>query len=115
MPIDYSKYTQVGNQYQLTNPVGYQGPDVSAPGFPVITKDQQNATGAPAGYKWDPVQQQYVRTPASLGGDVNAYTSAALPGLQSALTGALSGSTGSGPAGVFGGGATAGAGTTPGT
>lgn len=56
---------QIGNTYYPDHPTGYQGPDISAPGFPVVTKDQQNAKGAPAGYQWDPVQGKYVPQVAS--------------------------------------------------
>lgn len=91
---------QIGNTYYPDNPNGYQGPDQSAPGFPIITKDQQNAKGAPAGYTWDPVKREYVHSPTQQGQAVNDYTKAANP----ALAGLMS-SLGSGASAQFGGGA----------
>lgn len=64
---------------------------------------------APEGYRYDPVQMQYVRTPASKGSDVAAFLGAVTPGATSAmqgLAGAFGG--GGGTAGVAGA-----AGTTP--
>lgn len=99
---------QIGNTYYPDNPVGYQGPDISAPGFPVQTKDQKNQQGAPAGYTWDPVKQEYVHSPTQQGQAVNQFTTAANP----ALAGLMS-SIGSGAAAQFGGGsASAGGGAT---
>lgn len=94
---------QIGNTYYPDHPVGYQGPDISAPGFPVVTKDQKNQQGAPAGYTWDPVKQEYVHSPTQQGQAVNDYTKAANP----ALAGLLSG-IGTGAAAQFGGGASSG-------
>ncbi len=101
-------YRQQGNTYFPTNPTGYQPPDISAPGFPVVTKDQQNQKGAPAGYTWDPVQQAYVHSPTQQGQAVNEYSTAANPalaGLLSSIGAQTSGGTGS-----FGG-STSGSGT----
>lgn len=100
---DYSKYTQRGNVFTQTNPTGYQGPDQSAPGFPIITKDQQNQQGAPAGYTWDPVKQEYVHSPTQQGQAVNDYTKAANPALASLLSGMLTGAGGSFGASASGG------------
>jgi hypothetical protein len=64
---------------------------------------------APPGYEYDPIKMGYVRTPASQGGAVNAYNTAANPalaGLFSSLSGGASaaggGLFGSGSAGVSG-------------
>ena len=82
-----------------TQAPGYQPPDISAPGFPIKTPDQIASAGAPAGYEWNPVQKQYIRTPTSQGQAVNQYNTAANP----ALAGLISGIAGS--AGSFAGGA----------
>lgn len=44
-------------------------------------------SSAPDGYKYDPVQMSYVRTPTSLGADAGAAGSAAITGLSGALSG----------------------------
>lgn len=105
MPPDYGKYKQTGNVFSQTNPTGYQGPDQSAPGFPIINKDQQNQIGAPEGYTWDPVKQDYVHSPKQQGQAVNDYTSAANPalaGLMKSLTSGVSGGLGGGSASATG-------------
>lgn len=61
-----------------------------------------------AGYQWDPIQNQYIRTPASAGGNVNAFTNAALgnaPGTSSAasLAGLTAAAGVGGSAGTVGG------------
>lgn len=92
---------QIGNTYYPDVPVGYKQPDISAPGFPVQTKDQKNQAGAPAGYTWDPVEQKYVHSPTQQGQAVNDYTTAANPALASLMASAGS---------MFGGGAPSGGG-----
>src|SRR6266498_3868485 len=55
----------------------------------------QGATNA--GYMWDPVQNQYVRTPQSLGAAQNTYQNAANPalaGLYSSIQGLFGGGAG---------------------
>lgn len=89
---DYSHYG---------HPPGYQPPDQSAPGFPVMTKDQESAKGAPAGYEWDPVQKRYVPS-------VSSATTA--KSLQDQLRGLATNSTSSSSSSGSGTGTGAGAG-----
>lgn len=113
MAIDESQYTWRNGRWEPTNPTGYQPPDQSAPGFPVVTQDQKNQSGAPAGYTWDPVKQEYVHSPTQQGQAVNQYNTAASPALAGLLnsisgmgSGAASGSfTASGSGSSSGGGA----------
>src|ERR1700694_1990238 len=59
------------------------------------------AAASGAGYAWDPVQAQYIRTPQSAGTNVNTFTNAAL---GSSMTGLLNaaGVGGAGGAGTTG-------------
>lgn len=92
------------SQWWSQPPTGYQGPNISAPGFPVVTKDQMNQKGAPAGYEWDPVKQQYIRTPTSLGSASKQYTEAAMPDSLKGLLGTVSGAASTSGGGLPGSG-----------
>lgn len=88
----------MAGQYQMTGNTAGPTPWWQLPGGGAAQSNLQN--NAPAGYSYDAVKQNYIRTPSSLGQDAGTKLGMAMNGLTGAMNGSL-GVTGS-PAGTIG-------------